>query len=256
MTEPGKPLALGGERFKPIEKIAVTRQAVDRIRQMVLSRQLQPGEALPPERELAVQLGVSRSSLREAIRALELVNVLETRQGSGTFVTSLDPALLIEPIEYIFDADTSAILHLFEVRKVIETSAAEFAALRISPEELDEIDNLVTGADLCVDDPQAFLAFDFDIHSAIIEAAKNPMLVKMASSIARLSRESRNRTTWLLRVRKQAHEDHQLLAKCLRAGDGEAARQAMASHLDSVKHGYLEWLSSQPKGVAPGSGTK
>ena len=67
--------------------------AVDMIRQMVLSGQLKPGDALPPERELAVRLGVSRSSLREAIRALEVVNVLETRHGSGNFVTSMDPAL-------------------------------------------------------------------------------------------------------------------------------------------------------------------
>ncbi|MDA8318108.1 MAG: FadR/GntR family transcriptional regulator [Actinomycetota bacterium] len=245
MAQSGEAQARQAERFGAIEKVAVTRQAVHRIREMVLSHQLKPGDALPSERELAAQLSVSRSSLREAIRALELVNVLETRHGCGTFVTSMEPAILIEPIEFILDIDTSVILHLFEVRKVIETSAAALAAVRITPEELDEIDHLVGQAELSISDPEAFLELDLGIHNAIIQATKNPLLIKVASSIARLSRKSRSRTTLLPTIRAHAHEHHRLLAACLRAGDAAGAGKAMEMHLDCVQQDYRE-LSREP----------
>ena len=236
-------------RFEPIEKMIVARQAFDRIRSLVLSGQLKPGDSLPPERTLASQLGVSRSSLREAIRALTIMNVLETHHGSGTFVTSMDPSLLVEPIEFMFDTPGSTMLHLFETRQVIEANAARLAALRITDAELDNIDRMLGEAELHQDDPMAFLARDFDIHDAIIQASKNPIFIKIASSIARLSRESRKRTTFLPTVRSHAHEDHKILATHLRAHDPQAAQEAMERHLEAVKSGYLEWLESQQAGA-------
>jgi GntR family transcriptional repressor for pyruvate dehydrogenase complex len=232
-------------RFEPIEKIVIARQAFDRIRSLVLSGQLKPGDALPPERNLALQLGVSRSSLREAIRALTIMNVLETHHGSGTFVTSMDPSLLIEPIEFMFDVPGAAMLYLFETRQVIESNAARLAATRITDEELDEIDRLMSEAEQHLDEPMTFLSYDFSIHSAIITATKNPILIKIASSMARLSMESRKRTTWLPSVRSHAHDDHKILASHLRAHDADAAQQAMEQHLAAVRTGYLSWLESQ-----------
>lgn len=172
-------------RFEPIEKLIVARQAFDRIRSLVLSGQLKPGDSLRPERTLVSQLGVSRSFLREAIRALTIMNVLETRHGLGTFVTSI-------------------------------ANAARLVALRITDAELDNIDRILSEAERHQDDPMGFLAYDFDIHDAIIHATKNPIFIKIASSIVRISRESRKCTTWLPAVRSHAHDDHKILATHLR----------------------------------------
>jgi GntR family transcriptional regulator, transcriptional repressor for pyruvate dehydrogenase complex len=175
--------------------------------------------------------------------------VLETHHGSGTFVTSMDPSLLVEPIEFMFDTPGSTMLHLFETRQVIEANAARLAAMRITDAELDKIDRIVSEAELHQDDPMGFLAYDFDIHAAIIQATNNPIFIKIASSIARLSRESRKRTTWLPEVRSHAHDDHKILATHLRAHDPDAAQQAMERHLEAVKAGYLEWLEGRQAGA-------
>jgi ABC-type sugar transport system ATPase subunit len=110
--------------FVPIERFAAARQAAIQIREMVVSGNLQPGQALPPERDLAAQLHVSRSTLREAIRALELVNVLESRHGTGTFVTGLEPSLLVEPINILFDTHRSSLPDLSDARQILETGIA------------------------------------------------------------------------------------------------------------------------------------
>src|SRR5438067_5760864 len=100
------------------------------VKGMILRGELQAGQKLPPERELAAQLGVSRSSLREAIRALIALNILESRHGNGTFVTSLDPELLAEPIDFVLKVNESALDALFEARKVVEAGVAALAAER------------------------------------------------------------------------------------------------------------------------------
>ena len=102
-----------------IKRSAAAEQAVRRIQNLVQGGELAPGERLPAERELARQLGVSRSTLREAIRALVVMNILVSRHGDGTYVSSLEPELLAEPFQFIIPISDEALLHLFEVRMVL-----------------------------------------------------------------------------------------------------------------------------------------
>lgn len=229
-------------KFLPIQRFAAAHLAVQQLREMVVNGTLQPSRVLPPERELAVQLGVSRSTLREAIRALELVNVLESKQGSGTFVTSLEPSLLVEPISILFDTNRSSLLELFEAREVLETGIARLSAQRITEDELMTLEHVVEESSGCVDDPLAFLALDLRLHELIATACHNTLLIKMADSVAALARESRNRTTRIDAVRHRALEDHRALAKALRARDPDDAETAMKAHLRTVKAGYLGLL--------------
>ena len=226
-------------KFLPIQRFAAAHLAVQQLREMVVNGTLQPARALPPERELAVQLGVSRSTLREAIRALELVNVLESKQGSGTFVTSLEPSLLVEPIAILFDTNRSSLLELFEAREVLETGIARLSAERITDDELSALDLLVEESSGCVDDPLGFLALDLRLHELVAIACRNTLLIKMADSVAALARESRNRTTRIDAVRHRALEDHRGLTAALRAHDPDESEAAMKAHLRTVKAGYL-----------------
>jgi len=135
--------------------MAVTDAAIDRIKQMIVAGELQPGDRLPREADLASRLGLSRNSLREAVKALALIRVLEVRQGDGTYVTSLDPPLLMETLGFVLDLHQDAsVLEFFEVRRILEPAAAARAALRMPD---DEIAGMRALLDDLGDDPSADL---------------------------------------------------------------------------------------------------
>src|SRR6266576_4982239 len=120
---------------------SVTDEAIDKIQELIISRSWGPGDRLPKESELAAQLGLSRNSLREAVRALSQLRVLEVRQGDGTYVTSLEPGLLLEStgfVSHLLLGETG--IELYEVRRILEAAAATLAAGRIDAEEKVELE--------------------------------------------------------------------------------------------------------------------
>jgi GntR family transcriptional repressor for pyruvate dehydrogenase complex len=213
----------------------MSQRAAEAIKNMVIEGELAPGQALPPERELAAMLGISRPSLREAIKALTALNVLQARSGGGTFVTSLDAAVLAEPLSFILRVDETAITHLFEVRRVLEVSAAGLAASRITDDELARLDAHIREAEHVIDTPRSFVACDTGIHDTVVEAVHNPLYTQLYQSIAKPSAESRRRTVASAEVRRAAHADHQALVAALRAREPEAAREAMHAHLSTIE---------------------
>jgi GntR family transcriptional regulator, transcriptional repressor for pyruvate dehydrogenase complex len=222
--------------FTPLERTSVGLQAVETIKALILAGDLQPGDALPSERELAVMLGISRPSLREAIRVLSAMNVLEPRHGGGTFVTSLDPRLLAQPVSFLLQVEPTAFRHLHEVRQMLEVGAVRLAAPRITEDALDNLQQLAEAAEQALSDPARYTELDFEIHTAIIEATGNPICLSLYESIADLSLESRKRTARTASVRRRAHEDHVAIISTLRSHDAEAAAQAMSSHLEAMQH--------------------
>ncbi len=221
-----------------LEKSTVSSQAIESIKTLIISGVLKPGEALPAERELASMLGISRPTLREAIGALCAVNVLESRHGDGTFVTSLDPTLLLKPINFLLRVDEKAILHLFEVRRVLEVGAAQLAAPRISNEELTKLQELVQTAYRSLNQPTRYLQYDYDIHTAIINSTGNPLYISLYESISQLSLESRQRTAGITATRERAHEDHLAIVNALRSHDPDKAAKAMQDHLELVERSF------------------
>jgi len=241
-----------GTKFRSLQKNPVGLQAVEMIKRMVIEGELRPGQALPAERELAAMLGISRPSLREAIRALTAMNILESRQGDGTFVTSLDAEILSQPISFLLQLDSSAIVALFEVRRMLEVDATALAADRITDEQLDELDRLVSEANEVIGEPEAFLQYDFEIHSVIIQAVQNPILTSLCSSIAHLSVESRRRTAEIASVRRMAHDHHSQIIAALRSRDRDSARHAMAEHLSEIECAFRESGATGYHGEADG----
>src|SRR5205809_1895304 len=120
--------------------MAVTDEAIEKLRAMIVSGQLRPGDRLPREADLATTLGLSRNSLREAVRALSLIRILDVRQGDGTYVTSLDPQLLLEALSFVVDFHRDdTVLEFLAVRRILEPAATAMAAGRIAPAQLDAL---------------------------------------------------------------------------------------------------------------------
>jgi DNA-binding FadR family transcriptional regulator len=226
-----KPVELTTEpQFAAIPRNAVAHSAIATIKDMIVRGELRAGQRLPAERDLAVQLALSRPSLREAIRALIALNILESKHGEGTFVSSLDAELLSEPIDFVLQVNDDALISLFEARRVLEAGVAALAAERATDLELSELDDFVKEGRRKVNDAEAFIEHDVEFHARLRRFARSPVL----SSVSTLSIASRRRTAQDAAIRTRALADHDAMAKALRARDGAAAESLMVAHLEHV----------------------
>jgi GntR family transcriptional repressor for pyruvate dehydrogenase complex len=216
------------------------KQAIERLRDLIRRGEFSPGERLPPERVLAGQLGISRSTLREAIRALVVMNIIVSRHGDGTYVSSLDPDLLAEPFELLVSLSDESLLQLFEVRRVVETACAALAAERISEEELVQFDRILEHSEAARDDAEELLDRDVELHSAIVRATRNPLLIRVMTGIGALALEGRRRTMNLPGVAERSLADHARIVAALRRRSPETARAAMESHLAHLERSFRE----------------
>ncbi|RJP33097.1 MAG: FadR family transcriptional regulator [Actinobacteria bacterium] len=227
-----------GDLFGTLERETLSMKIAKRILSLIKEKQLRPGDRLPSERELARMMQVSRPSLREALRALQIMNIIENRQGSGNYITSLEPKKLIEHLEAVFVLDDAVYVDLFKARKIMETGLAELAAGNITDSEVEELEALVKEAKERVDDAEAFLHLDLALHNQIVKAARNGILELFMSSINQLSVYSRRRTAESPDIRRQTVRDHRAIVRALKSHDPAAARAAMFRHLSRVEKGF------------------
>lgn len=212
------------------------------IKKMITDGTLQAGSRLPVEKDLAAELGISRGSLREGVRALCIMGVLETRQGDGTYVTSLDSSLLLAPMSFMVDLQTpDGAEHLQSVRRVLESEAAARAALHAQPEALAEAETALAGIeDMSLgDEPvdhRRVLDADLAFHSIIARASSNPALAALIEALS--SRTIRGRMWRAISEQgaiRETHREHRAILAALVAGDPDRARLAMGSHLLAVE---------------------
>lgn len=222
-------------RFREFRKQALSEEIVEELLSMIKAGEIRPGDRLPSERELADMMKVSRPSLREALRALSIMNVIEIRQGAGTHVTTLKPELLVERLDFAFSLEDSTFLQLFDARKIVEVGLAGLAAERIQDSEIVSLEAILAKSIDSVDDPDRFLEADVELHRRIADIARNPMLSRFMASLQQLSRASRGRTARLAGVIERAVQDHQAIVKAIVAQDPEAARRAMLQHLEKME---------------------
>lgn len=233
--------------------MSLTDDAIESIKQMIIDGRLNPGDRLPKEQELAESLGLSRGSLREAVRALTVMRVLSTRQGDGTYVTSLSPSILIGATSFIVDLHRGTnVLDFFHVRRLLEAEAAAQAALRLSDEQLDELQDLVDQAERFASadrvDYELMLANDQRFHALITEAAGNPVLAAVAESMSGATLRAR---TWRGLTEDDAAigtvREHREILAALRGRDPERARLRAAVHVCSVE----DWLRNNLEHLSP-----
>jgi GntR family transcriptional repressor for pyruvate dehydrogenase complex len=242
---------LGGSTA-PLAREVIAEQVVDLILSRIRSGELVPGQKLPTERELAASLGVGRPSLREALRALAILRVLDIRQGEGVFVSQLLPDQLLEPLNFFLSLNEHSMDQLFEARIVYESGITGIAARTLDSEKLKVLKSCIEEGEDAIDDPPRFLELDVTFHQTITSAVDNPFLAKTADAFRALTIASRNLTVTVPQIRRRSHEDHRKIFEALLYRDEDQAARAMAEHLNGVWREYrkLQRLADEPPRTA------
>ena len=205
--------------------------AVAFLRQLIESGEFKAGDKLPPERELAQLIGVSRPSVRAGLQSLAAVGVVESRRGAGTFVADGPPLLDVNPLSLFSALHGIPRDELFETRRVIEIDLAGLAAERARGDELAAISEEVMEMFASIDDVHRFLVHDIRFHRAVAAAARNPLLAAIMEMVADLFYDQRKKTVDRWREAPEAAEQHRMIYQAIRAGDVERARDEMDTHL-------------------------
>jgi GntR family transcriptional repressor for pyruvate dehydrogenase complex len=225
-------------------RLSVTERAIADIKAKIAAGEFEPGQRLPTERDLAADLGLSRSSMREAIKALTVLGVLEVRHGAGVYVTALRADGLLENLGVVAEVSRGeTLVHLVQVRKILEPAAAAMAAARIGPDQLAtlraEMAAMERGASA-----EEIVEHDMEFHRIINEAAGNPVLSALLSGLS--SRTFRARV-WRgydeSGVFPRTFAEHDRIYRALVERDPENARLAAAVHIGAVE----DWAASRPE---------
>ena len=215
---------------------------IDGIREMLTSGRLVAGARLPVEKDLCAMLGVSRGSLREGVRALVVLGVLETRQGDGTYVTDLGPSQLFEPLGFLADLQSPEnSVHLLGVRRVLEPEAAAHAALNMSDADLESAGRILDRGDALLADEQgmdleATIDVDTDFHRLIAHASGNPAFAAIIEAlVGRTARARLWRAIHEHGAVRETQREHRAILDALIARDPDRARIRMSVHVLGVE---------------------
>lgn len=246
VAAPGAP---GWPQFAVLNRSTLPEEIANRLLELIRARQLRPGDKLPAERSLAALMQVSRPVLREALRALAIMKVVEIRQGAGTYITALEPQQLVSHLDFVFSKDTVALAQVIETRRVVEVGNVRLAATRITPDSLARLDTLLAQLREALGDADRFSTLDIEFHDIVSEAAGNFLLAQFMSIINTLGKVSRERTGASRAVRERALRDHRRVTAALRARDPDAASAAMGEHLDHVEQALAS--ATSPPATTP-----
>ena len=208
-------------------------EVVTRLREMIQSGELAPGDRLPPERDLAKLLGVSRPTLRAGIRSLATVGILQSKQGAGTFVAEAEesPTLDTSALRMLSALHGFTSDEMFEARLALEMSIAALAAERADSEQMAQLAEEVTGMYASLDRPEQYLVHDMQFHQTIAAASGNRILTALMNMVASILFEYRSKTVKRAIDLKDSAEQHHNIYRAIREHNPEAARQAMRVHL-------------------------
>lgn len=219
--------------------MALTDAALTKIKDLIASGELSPGQRLPPENELSAMLGLSRNSLREAVKALEFINVLEVKRGNGTFVAQLTGEQLREAIGFVVEVHASnSVEEILSVRRILEAETTYLAAQRITDEQLDILRRTIEETDPTSID--SLVAHDIEFHRTIADAAGNSYLAGILDAVSVNTRRAR---TWRGLTQTGAIQstldEHRTIIRALESRDPDTARAAMVVHLAGLE----QWVS-------------
>jgi GntR family transcriptional regulator, transcriptional repressor for pyruvate dehydrogenase complex len=215
--------------------MALTDEAITTLRGMIQSGELPPGSRLPPEHQLATQMGLPRSGVREAVKVLEAARVLDVRRGDGTYVTSLAPALLLEGVGVAVELlQGETLLEVMEVRRLLEPAATGLACIRATDAQLDEVGVLLQRMRDAADDPEALMQADTAFHRAVIASTGNETLTSLLDGLSgRTVRARVWRGVVEGNVTQATIAEHQAIYQALMARDPFLATSAALIHVNT-----------------------
>lgn len=225
--------------FKPVKTKKIYTEIIEQIKNLIIDGKLQPGDKLLSERELSERLNVSRASVREAFSALEMMGIIEIRHGEGSFVRQVSYEGMLEPLSFLLQVEIDDIMHLLEVRKILEAETAALAAKRAGDEDISEMQSALAGM---LDEIKAGKMGDLSdaaFHFAIAKASKNPVLVTVMHTISDLMtntyQASRQKLFLVQNIPQVIYQSHSEVLEAIREKNPVLARRRMREHLTMVE---------------------
>jgi GntR family transcriptional regulator, transcriptional repressor for pyruvate dehydrogenase complex len=221
--------------LEPVKRSRVWEDIVTQILQLMSDGNLTAGSRLPSERDLASQLGVSRPSVREAMRQLELMGVIESRQGSGAFVKEVSDEDLVQPLALLLRGRKHLLRDILETRKVIEPHLARLAAAKASEADIVEMERLVQRQQAKIRAGDMAIEEDTSFHHRLAQASGNRVLLLLVESCMDLLRESRKRNLQSPERARRSAQGHADLLQAIKRRDADGSFEAMVRHLDGIE---------------------
>jgi GntR family transcriptional regulator, transcriptional repressor for pyruvate dehydrogenase complex len=228
--------------FEAVKRTKLYEKVAQQIQALIRDGLLKPGDRLPPERELADTFQVSRSSLRDAIRALEVMGLVEPRQGEGTVVRDLTAESLVSPLSSILSQKRELVGELLDLRLMIEPPLAGRAATRATEDEIRQLDDILRRQKEKVGRGELAVEEDSEFHYAIAKAARNSVVLKVVDVFMDLLRESRERTLQVEGRLQRSFSGHRKILEAIKNRKPEAAELAMRKHIEEIERLVLKGL--------------
>lgn len=217
----------------PVRKTNVTHLVVERLQMLLEKGILKPGSKLPPEPEMCKLLGVSRPSLRQGYKALEVLGVIRAVPGDGTYISESTSKMLSVPLTFLMLMKRISLDDVFEFRILLEVDLARRAALSSSDDETAAMKSQleVMEASLAEEEKERYLEAEYEFHNCVARAARNPLLLEIISMIGGLLWETRKELVNFVPDRSEDYKQHDSIYEAIRAGDSAGAAEAMRRHL-------------------------
>lgn len=225
--------------FKPVKKTRIYEEIVEKVKGMVEQGMLNSGDQLPSERELSEVFKVSRSSVREALRALESQGFLESRQGDGTYIASRPVEDLVDPFAEVIFTEKDGQMELFEMRRLIEPQLACLAAERATPEDIAEMEEILKQQQEQVSRGEPGTEIDKLFHDKLSMATKNTILIRIMDTVMDFLTESREKSLQTEGRPWKSLSRHREILAAIKAGDKEQAANIMREHLEDIEAGLF-----------------
>ena len=221
--------------LEPIKSARIYAEIVRQVKQLIAEGKLKSGDRLPPERDLAEKFVVSRTSVREALRALESRGLIEIRAGDGAFVRDISVETLIEPLALVILPHREAVGELFEARRLLEPAIATLAARRATPEEIAAMERILEAQGKEVAEGRTGVAQDAAFHAALASSAHNRAISRIVNALMDLLTESREESLQTPGRPARSHQDHLRILEAIRRRDEMAAHRTVLDHLIAVE---------------------
>ncbi len=224
--------------MEPIDRSGITELVVQRIKELLGRGELKAGSRLPPERELADMLHISRPSLRTALKALSVMGVIHAKPGAGTYIAKSLPEVFTEPMHFMTLINNTSVEELFETRLIIEAGLAELAAERATDADIAALTREVEEMKANTGDPEEFLKHDVRFHQAMARAANNKLMSGVMDTVAQLLFHIRRQTITQASDLEEAIEWHEKIIAAMQKHDPKRAKETLSGHLRAAQSAW------------------
>ena len=231
----------------PVKKESVGQQVVGQIVELIRTGNLRPGDRLPSERELVEIFGISRPSLRESMRALSVLGIIESRHGGGAFVTELDATAMLAPLDLFLALSKANFDDAFESRRIIEIEIVRKAALKATRADIQDLNDMIAAHSKIQNDPVGFRILDSRFHEKLSAIAGNAVLRRVAYGLYNMGLDFRRRATEEPGLIAQSTQDHARIAAAIAAQEPDRAAAAMTRHIVHIEESTKRVMASAAK---------